>query len=202
MTQLDHPEKSFLLSLSNFLARTKKGKEGECEAGRRRKKVLRQKRVSWGLKLLTRWLRVIIFDIKVPKCNVPNIQWITRFCVMCPQQQWKKLFSKLPNLFQIEGQRMAEQYVARSRGSKICLHLEAASFHIQAGLCLSFSKCYVSLRSGLEIITNSHLPINKDYLMGQLTCGVGIVQWLPHLCDLSCPKQEKKWNEVEYFAIA
>ena len=92
MTQLDHPEKSFLLSLSNFLARTKKGKEGECEAGKRRKKALRQKRVSWGLKLLTRWSRVVIFDIKVPKCNVPNIQWITRICVMCPQQQWKKNF--------------------------------------------------------------------------------------------------------------
>ena len=88
---------------------------------------------------------------------------------------------KLSNLFQIEGQRMAEQYVARSRGSKICLHLEAASFHLQAGLCLWFSNCYVSLRSGVEIFTKSHLPISRDYLMGQLTILVGlcIVQWLP-----------------------
>ena len=54
VTQPDHPKKSFLLSLNNFLPRSKKGKEGECEAGKRRKKALRQKRVSWGLKLLTR----------------------------------------------------------------------------------------------------------------------------------------------------
>ena len=93
MTQLDHPEKSFLLSLSNFLARTKKGKEGECEAGKRRKKALRQKRVSWGLKLLTRWSRVVIFDIKVPKCNVLNVQWITRICdIPPPNNSEKKIF--------------------------------------------------------------------------------------------------------------
>ena len=54
VTQPDHPKKSFLLSLNDFLVRSKKGKEGECEAGKRRKKALRQKRVSWGLKHLTR----------------------------------------------------------------------------------------------------------------------------------------------------